>query len=255
MKKYFVAGVAIVCLGLIGSAVASPIMWNTISGSGACTSEIGNSCTFTGNDGEVLKASAYATNNNPGTGAFKKATLTIWDGGLGVKNSDQSTEGSNPNYAVDNYGRDELVVFEYVYPIDFISYGFTGFEIGWRYSDSDISVWIGGESLSANYDFTGKKFSDLANLGFTKFDFNNVPINTFQSLTNVAGHYLLIAPKVNGGGNDFFKISQISGEMTSTRTPPAEVPEPNNIALIGIALIGLWATRRKKGSRRLPLGV
>lgn len=255
MKKYFVAGVAIVCSGLIGSAVASPITWNTISGSGACTSGIGNSCTFTGNDGEVLKASAYATNNNNGTGAFKKATLTIWDGGLGVKNPDSWNEGSSPNHAVDNKGRDDLVVFEYVYPTDFITYGFTGFEIGWRNSDSDISVWIGGDSLSTNYNFTGKKFSDLASLGFTKFDFNNVPINTLQSLTNVAGHYLIIAPKVNGGDNDFFKISQIGGEMTSTRIPLAEIPEPNNIALIGIALISLWATRREKAGRKSPFVV
>lgn len=245
MKKIIVAGVAIFCSGWIGSAVAGPITWDTVSGTGSCTSGAGNSCTFTGNDGEILKARAYATNNNSGTGAFKKATLTIWDGGLGVKNPDSSNENSNPNHAVDNNGRDDLVVFEYASPSDFITFEYTSFEIGWRYWDSDVSVWIGGEGLMADYDFTSKKFSDLASLGFTKFDFNDVPINTQQNLASYSGPYLILAPKF-GDSLDFIKISQINGEKTEVRFPPAEIPEPGSIALFSAALIGLWANRRKR---------
>lgn len=245
MKKIIVAGIALFCSGWIGSVVAGSITWNTIVGNGSCTSDTGNSCTFTGNDGEILKARAYATNDNDGSGTFKKATLTIWDAGLGVKNTDDFLEDYTPNHAADNFGKNDLVVFEYASLSDFITYEYTGFEIGWKFLDADINVWIGGSGLSANYDFTGIKFSELAGLGFTKFDFNNVPINSQQNLVNAPGPYLLLAPKLDDF-NDFFKISQINGKITEERLPAAEIPEPGSIALFGAALIGLWANRRKR---------
>ncbi len=231
MKNIIKTVTILLSMGLIGSVSAGPVTWNTSSGSATCSGGVGNSCTFT-ESGHTLKAHAYSTTNNSGSGAFEKATLTVWSGGLGVKNPDQSNESGSPHHALDDDGRDELIVFENNYP----GYAFTGFEIGWRRSDSDISAWVG--SLSANYDFTGVKFSDLTGLGFTKADFSNVPTNTLRSLGSLVGNYLILAPS-DDSNSEYVKISQISGQT------PTRISEPGIVALFGIAFVGFWLNRRR----------
>jgi hypothetical protein len=94
-----------------------------------------------------------------------------------VKNWDHFNENWYPNHAVDNSGRYDLVVFEH-YSTNYL---FTGFQAGWFHSNSDISAWTGGYELEANIDFTGKNFSDLADLGLINFNFSDVPVSTSQS--------------------------------------------------------------------------
>lgn len=233
---------------------ATPLHWNLNSSTDDCNNwGVGNSCKFASNTGEEIKVNAYSTDNNNGTGAFAKATLTVWSGGIGVKNPFDTNESGSPNHATDNSGKDDLVVFQHYNP----SYLFTGFQIGWKSSDADITAWIGGNSLGANYDFTGTHFSDLAGLGFTKFTFNNVPVNTTQDLDpDTIGRYLIIAPtefdpSTNCGRRgrsacdqyDYFKISQISGDE------PVTVPEPGTLALFGVALFGFWLSSSFRNPR------
>ncbi len=231
MRIIIKTGIIIAGLGLIGSLSADPITWNTNSGAASCTSGIGNSCLFN-KDGYTLKAHAYSTTNNSGTGAFEKATLTVWGGGLGVKNPDQSNENSSPHHALDDRGRDELIVFEN----NKSGYAYTGFKIGWRRNDSDISAWVG--SLTAGYDFTGVKFSDLIGLGFTKTNFSNVPVNNLRSLGSQVGNYLILAPR-DDGNSEYVKIKAISGET------PNQVPEPGMLLLFATGLVGLWVGKNR----------
>lgn len=231
--------------GLAGTVPAAVIKWDTDTDSSSttrsCTSGVGNGCTFT-KGGKVLKARAYAANNDSGSGDFKKATINVFDGGIGVKNPDQSEENNSPNHSTDNNGRDDVVVFE------FSSSAFdpASFMIGWKSGDADIRAWIGGGNLAAGYDFTGDKFSDFASLGFTLFSFNNVAIDTSKDFnTDLTGRYLILAPALyNTAGADstydYFKISQIAGEY--------KVSEPGTAALLGIALAGFWANRRRRKS-------
>lgn len=248
----------IIGIGFTAHLAATPLHWNLNTSTDNCNnSGIGNTCEFTSNTGEEIKVNAYSTNNNNGTGTFAKATLTVWSGGIGVKNSFDSNESGSPNHATDNDGKDDLVVFQHYDP----SYLFTGFQIGWKQSDADITAWIGGNSLGANYDFTGKHFSDLAGLGFTKFTFSNVAVNTTQDLDpDTVGRYLIIAPtefdsRTNCGSRhrsacdqyDYFKISQISGDE------PVTIPEPGTLALFGISLFGLWLSSSLRSLRlRIP---
>jgi hypothetical protein len=254
MKRIFARGVlAVMISGLAGTGTAAVIKWDTETGSSStsrsCTSGVGNGCTFT-KGGEVLKATAYATNNNSGSGDFTKATINVYDGGIGVKNANDGNETSSPNHSIDNSGKDDVVVFE------FASSGFDpeSFMIGWKYGDADVRAWIGGDNLAAGYNFTGVGFSDLTSLGFTLFTFNNVATDTAKNFnTALTGHYLIFAPALyNTGGSDsnydYFKISQIAAQYAGPppQQPDNPVSEPGTAALLGIALAGFWANRRRK---------
>lgn len=257
MKRIFTRGALLVMIsGLASTATAAVINWNTETGSSStsinCTSGTGNGCTFT-TGGEVLKATAYATNNDSGSGDFNKATINVYDGGIGVKNASDSNESSSPNHSIDNYGKDDVVVFQ------FASSGFDpeSFMIGWKNGnngDTDVRAWIGGDSLAAGYNFTGVGFSDLASLGFTLFTFNNVALDTAKNFnTALTGQYLIFAPALyNSGGADrnydYFKLSQIAAQYAGPppQQPDNPVSEPGTAALLGIAFAGLWANRRRK---------
>jgi len=241
MKKLLVISTLVTISGLAGNSHATPVSWGLSSGT--CTSGVGNECTFT-NAGKTLTARAYATNDNPGLGLFVKATLKQFNGGLGVKSPGESD--SSPQHAVDNDGKDELIVFEF----GSADYLFTDFQIGWKQNDADIRAWIGGDALGADYNFFGKKFSDLSSLGFTAFDFLNVPINNTQNfgINGIAGRYLILAAApYNARGYDknldYFKISRISGN--DRPTPPVAIPESGTLALLGIALAGLGVSRAR----------
>jgi hypothetical protein len=97
--------------------------------------------------------------------------------------------------------------------------------------------------LAAGFDFTGKKFADLAGLGFTKLDFSNVPTNTTQSLGSLAGNFLILAPNF-ASSNDYVKIDQISGFIPPP--PPTKISEPGILMLMGVALIALGACRSRR---------
>ncbi len=234
MKQLITTGIITLSIGLAGPVLAGPVDWETDSSHGTCTSGIGNACTFD-EYGYTLTARAYSTTNNSGSGAFEKATLTRYSGGLGVRNPDQGNEGGSPHHALDDNGRDEMIVFEN----NVSGYSFTGFEIGWKSNDSDISAWVG--TLANGFDFTGTRFSDLAGLGFTLSNFSNVPTNTTQSLGSNVGNYLILAPRADSN-SEYVKISGVSGST------PTQVPEPGMLALFGIALVGFCANMRRRVS-------
>lgn len=248
MNKLLLGGAVILFSGLAGTAMAALITWDTDGGAGTTAvksgSSAGNYYTFT-TGGQALKAHAYATNTTGGSGTFQTATLNLYSGGLGITSQGESTV--SPDHAIDNNGKNELLVFEFSNSL----FDPASFQIGWKDTDSDIRWWIGGASLGANYDFTGKTFSNLLGLGFTSYSSNNVPINTSTSLIGSdVGRYLIFAPALyNTGGSDrnydYFKISQITGQYL-IQLPQNPVSEPGTAALLGIALAGLWANRRRK---------
>jgi hypothetical protein len=171
------------------------------------------------------------------------APLAVFDGGLGVG------EGRSPQHAVDNNGGVDVLVFEF----DDTHYNPTSLMIGWKQSDADAQVWLGGNSLGASFDFEGKCLSgcdnpadNLDNLGFTSLpaDFHNLDVGTERAyLTSLLGQYLVIAAKP-GDTDDFFKLQQIAGVEP--------LAEPSTLALLAAAVSGLVGLAlRRAGTLRV----
>ncbi len=218
-------------------AAAGPVSYTwTMSGSHGPL-EYGNELEFSssGDPSRTLKVRSYSSTSSGA--ALMDAYTDLFSGGIGVKN--QSESGSSPNHAIDNSGwHNDLVLFEF----DSDDYTALSFRIGWRTSDSDIRIWLGGSG--ANLDLAGASVSDFAGLGFIQLSvFWYVAVDTAIDIdTDVAGRYMIVT-----GGNetykDYFKFNQI---VAGVAHEDHAVPERATLAVFGIGLAGIVLSRRRK---------
>lgn len=210
----------------------------------------GNTRTFdaVGASTETVIVRAYATSGNDLTGAFVTAYVGLYDGGLGISNPSESPTppATSPNHAIDNNGRDDFLLMEFDDP----NHLFTGFQIGWMNSDSDVQVWVGGPTASG-FSLASSSVTcggacdpeDLAALGFVPLAvFENVALNTMQNvMTTISGRYVLIAGQ-SGEYDDYFKVDAARASDVS------QVPEPSSLslALAGLAVLLAFARRRRR---------
>ncbi len=245
---------------LVGFAWIPPalaeIKW-TMSGSSDCGSDCinpaGNTRSFT-QGGVTLTAQAWSnTGGTAGlaTGTLETAYLALYGGGLGVKNRDGGPTGANtgdadewvpPEHGIDNQGnRWDGVLASFSSAIDL-----NKVEIGWMSGDSDVTVLAytgaGVPSLS------GRTYSQLTSNGWTFVGhYGDLAVGTARSVnpTNISSAYWLITAylplwgdKTWSATNDHLKLLALYGERTT------RVPEPHALLLLGVAALGLWATRK-----------
>ena len=249
--------------GLAVSVVArAEITWTTSGNTDcgtSCSSSMGNSLAFSGGSGNpTVTASAWSntggltTSTNSLSGTLQAAFLGAYSGGLGVKNADGGSSSPNtgdssewvaPEHAMDNQSRYDSILFNFSSAIDL-----NRVTVGYISGDSDITVLA--YTGAGTPTLTGNTYSSLTSQGWTFVGhYTDLALNTATAVnpTNIAAQYWLIGTYIPAWGtttysteNDYVKLLALYGDK-----PPGRVPEPNAALLLGLALAGVWATRRR----------
>ncbi len=115
-------------LGVLGAATTIDFSGNT-----AVDGTDGNTRSYSAG-GVTVQANAWS--RTKGSDTWQKTWLGAYDAGLGV--TDSSESGSGSTHTVDNYGRDNYIVFQFSQDV-VVDKAFLGYVVG----DSDMTVYVG----------------------------------------------------------------------------------------------------------------
>lgn len=216
----------------------------------------GNSIVFRSTSDPLLKVKATAWSidkGDPGNGddVVNKATLQLWNGGLGVKNMYESD--TSPSHSIDNSGLVDFVMLQFDYDVDV-----NNITTGWVSGDQDASMRVGkGNPFNwdASLGLDGKKvfgstgsveLSDYVNMASSldsRVDngSSGTPGTRGVNGGNKHGMIWLLGALYGSDNNDFFKLDMLNVTVFPT------VPEPSTwmTMILGFGFIGSMMRRRK----------
>lgn len=202
-------------------------------------------------DGNLTSIVGYAVNG----GNFFQSGITEYGGGLGMS----SDGGGEPNHALDNNGNTEALLLTFSTNVVLESV-----TIGYKNTDSDISVlrYVGDGTptlAEAQAALTSSTKSTLTTKGWELVGSyanlqENVAKTTGATSSQSSSWWLISAYNSSygttsvsstsnlGNGNDYVKVLAVAGSKSN------KTPEPNSIALLGLALLGAVAARRRQSA-------
>ncbi|OAI14035.1 hypothetical protein A1359_01110 [Methylomonas lenta] len=272
MKKSDLFFIAAMLTPLSANATLS---WS-FTGSGQ---NYGSQHTFSGSSGAgSVSVSAFSTTLDSSGDKFETGTLGSWSGGIGVQSQEDGSFGSSPHHAFDNDGGANTTSDEgpggdvdaAIFAFD-QSVSLTSLSIGWDGTnpdyDADISV-LAYTGSGGPASILGKTFTQLLSSGwqlignYSELDHPSNPTASINA-SNVSSSYWLVSaytscananssnsyvcvPDSNGSldfGDDFFKISGLTGTVGGGSGNTGSVPEPSSLLLFTGGLLG-WRLNR-----------
>lgn len=240
------------------------------------------------NTGGTNTSGTSATNTK-----IQDAYLAIYSGGLGVGNRDLATgkdgdtvndtdsgETTSPEHAIDNNSRYDMALFSFGstdVTLKTVSFGYVSGDADFVVLAYDPSGAQPADPRSTLVGTTGingsSTYSGLLTQGWTLVgNYSNSSTGQLNINAGLASSsYWLIGAynstwsstsckKQSGStttcdtGNDYFKISALTGEYTPPPPPPpppgggSSVPEPGTMALIAAAVLGLGLRHRRRSN-------
>jgi hypothetical protein len=253
----------------LSTGAAAQSTWN-LSAAG-CTVVGSGTSTSAGCAQGVTTATVTGWANTGAGGMYARATVTD-QGTSGIGMLSGAETGSVPDHAIDSNGNQELVLLNF--GTDKVS--LSQVRTGWSQNDTDIAVlrWTGATGPNLSTMTTSGGTDGLIAKGWqlvASGDLDGVAANTNtvygQGTLNIgagtSSSWWIISSYFSGNaaldaGNDYFKLLSFTGTCTGgagaggacgPAGPGGQTPEPASLALVGIALAGVFGVRRAKKRR------